>query len=115
MSVTTLDTNVVTITPSAVSELKSAMEKQGKADHSLRVSVMAGGCSGYSYGLSFEAEASESDSTLESNGLKVFVAQDDIPMLKGIEIDYIDSLMGGGFRINNPNAVSTCGCGSSFN
>lgn len=104
----------VTITDAAAQEFKRALAQQEKADYGLRVSVMAGGCSGYSYGLNFEPEPAPTDSTFKANGVRVFIDQDDLALLKGIEIDFASTMMGGGFRINNPNAASTCGCGSSF-
>ena len=115
MTLSTVQTTTVTITDKAVEELKRAMEQQDKADHGLRLSVLAGGCSGYSYGLTFEKESNGHDQSFEANGITVYVDEDDAQLLKGVEIDYEQSMMGGGFKISNPNAVSSCGCGQSFN
>jgi iron-sulfur cluster assembly accessory protein len=80
----------------------------------LRVFVSGGGCSGLQYGMAFETTGEEDDVVFESAGVPVFVDPVSIMYLQGATIDYADSLMGGGFKIENPNAVSSCGCGSSF-
>ncbi|MEM7033128.1 MAG: iron-sulfur cluster assembly accessory protein, partial [Chloroflexota bacterium] len=103
-----------TITPPASEKLQSIMAEKGIESHSLRVFVSGGGCSGLNYGMTF-AEASEvDDQVFDAEGLNIVVDPASVFYLKGAEIDYIDSLMGGGFRIENPNAVQSCACGSSF-
>ncbi len=76
--------------------------------------VYSGGCSGYRYGMMLEDAPTEDDRILETNGVKVYVDGRSIDLLLGSQIDYVDTLMGAGFTVNNPNAVSACGCGSSF-
>jgi iron-sulfur cluster assembly protein len=83
-------------------------------NHGLRVFVAGGGCSGLQYGMAFEAQARDFDTVIDQNGVKLFIDPTSMMYLSGANIDYIDSLMGGGFKIENPNAVSACGCGSSF-
>ncbi len=80
----------------------------------LRVSVKEGGCSGFSYGMGFDNEQAGDDQVMDIRGLKVVVDQESSKYLYGVEIDYKQSDMGGGFTIHNPNAIATCGCGSSF-
>ena len=105
----------LTVTPTAVSEVKKFMEEQGAAESAgLRVAVLPGGCSGFQYGLNIEDEPQEDDEVLESNGLRVFVDPFSGQYLDGVEIDYVTTMMGSGFTFNNPNAVGGCGCGSSF-
>jgi iron-sulfur cluster assembly protein len=105
---------MITLSPTAASKLQGIMQEKNIENYSLRVFVSGGGCSGLSYGMTF-AEGSElGDQIFETSGLKVVVDPGSAQYLDGAEIDYIDSLMGGGFRIENPNAVQTCSCGSSF-
>ncbi|HSL75495.1 MAG TPA: iron-sulfur cluster assembly accessory protein, partial [Candidatus Limnocylindrales bacterium] len=80
----------------------------------LRVYVYSGGCSGFRYGMMLEDQPSNEDITVESKGIKVYVDRQSTQYLEGSEIDYLDTLMGAGFTVNNPNAVAACGCGSSF-
>jgi iron-sulfur cluster assembly protein len=80
----------------------------------LRIGVQEGGCSGFSYGMGFDDEKHEGDKELDIRGVKVVVDGESMKYLNGLEIDWKDSAMGGGFTINNPNATATCGCGSSF-
>jgi iron-sulfur cluster assembly protein len=108
------DTPVVTMTARATDKLKEVIAKQGRADLALRVYVTPGGCSGFSYGMTF-AEGREQDDTLvEHDGVRIVVDPMSAMYLKGSEIDFVDALMGGGFALRNPNAVSSCGCGQSF-
>ena len=76
--------------------------------------MYSGGCSGFRYGMMIEDSPTEEDNTLEANGVKVYVDGKSIDLLRGSQIDYVDTLMGAGFTVNNPNAVAACGCGSSF-
>lgn len=109
-------TVAVDITDKAVEELTKALAGADAelSEVGLKVSVQPGGCSGFSYGLEFQEAPDEGDVTLETKGVKLFMAGQTAPLLNGITIDYVDSLMGGGFKIENPNAQSTCGCGKSF-
>jgi iron-sulfur cluster assembly protein len=105
---------MITLTPIAADKLENIMTEKGLNNYALRVFVSGGGCSGLSYGMTF-AEAPETDDQIfEANGVKVVVDPGSLHYVDGAEIDYIDSLMGGGFRIENPNAVQSCACGSSF-
>ena len=101
----------VTITPKAHSMLTQAL---GDSDASLLVNVLDGGCSGYMYDLQLIEDSEETCQELEVNGISVMIPENVSAMLDGIEIDYEDKLMGGGFKVNNPNADRTCGCGESF-
>ncbi len=105
---------MITLTQPAAEKLSSIMEEKGLSEHSLRVFVSGGGCSGLSYGMTFAEGAELGDQTFSAGGVQVVVDPGSIQYLDGAEIDYIDSLMGGGFRIENPNAVKGCACGSSF-
>jgi iron-sulfur cluster assembly protein len=105
---------IVTMTALASTKLKEIIAKQGRADLALRVYVTPGGCSGFSYGMTFSEGAEEGDVIAEQEGVRVVVDPMSAMYLKGSEIDFVDALMGGGFALRNPNAVSSCGCGQSF-
>ena len=106
---------VVTLTPPAVDMVKRIRAKEGLPDgHALRVAVVGGGCSGFSYQLDFDDKAQDGDEVVEYEGVLVRVDPTSAQYLRGIEIDYVNSLSGGGFKFINPNAKHTCGCGSSF-
>lgn len=107
-------TNVVQITEAAVFHIHEMMKNNGEEAVFLRVSVKGGGCSGLTYGMGFDQEKQETDVEFEENGLKVIVSKEDAAILQGTKIDYKQSLMGGGFTIDNPNAIASCGCGTSF-
>lgn len=107
-------TALVTMTDAARSQLQDLLEKQGQPELGLRVFVQPGGCSGMSYGMGFEDHAEDGDVITSVGGVRLFVDQVSARYLKGAEIDFVDSLMGGGFTVHNPNAVSSCSCGSSF-
>lgn len=104
---------MITITESAGSKIKEMLAGE-EGNPYLRVGVKGGGCSGLSYGMGFDAEKHEKDTELEQQGIKVLIDEYSRPILHGTVIDYKESLMGGGFTINNPNAIASCGCGSSF-
>ncbi|WP_027410088.1 HesB/IscA family protein [Anoxybacteroides tepidamans] len=106
--------DVITLTEAAAFQIKDMMKEHGEEEAYLRVGVKGGGCSGLSYGMGFEHERHEDDYEFEQHGIKVLIDKESAPILKGTVIDYKQSLMGGGFTINNPNAIATCGCGSSF-
>lgn len=105
---------VITISTLAAEKLKVLITEEKKDGGGLRVFVQGGGCSGFQYGLLIEKDAADVDQVFESNGVKMFVDPISISYLTDAVIDYEGSLIGGGFKINNPKAVSTCGCGSSF-
>jgi iron-sulfur cluster assembly accessory protein len=105
---------MLNVTPVATSKVKEIMTSQNPTPSALRVAVVGGGCSGFSYHMAFENQVNEADNVYEFNGLKVLVDQMSEMYLDGVEIDYIETLEGAGFKFNNPNVKSTCGCGSSF-
>jgi iron-sulfur cluster assembly protein len=105
---------VVTLTPTAAIKLQQILSEKNLPDHGLRVFVAGGGCSGLQYGMAFEGEPRDMDTIVEAHGLKVYVDPVSLEYLSGASIDYVDGLMGAGFRIENPNAMAACGCGSSF-
>jgi iron-sulfur cluster insertion protein len=107
--------SVVTVTEAAASKIKDLLAEENKAESGLRVFVQGGGCSGFQYGLMIEESGGVGDQTYESNGIKLYVDPVSLSYLKGAEVDFVDTITGGGFTIKNPNATSTCGCGSSFN
>lgn len=108
-------TDTITITENAAQKLGSILDEKGmKESHALRVFVKGGGCGGMQYGMTFDDDLQESDSVYQQHGLKLAVDPTSLFYIKGAQIDYVDNLMGGGFHIENPNAVSSCGCGSSF-
>lgn len=105
---------IMTVTPTAVNIIQNLLTERNIPDYALRVFVTGGGCSGMQYGMSFEAQAQDYDKVVSVDGVKLLVDPTSLVYLKGATIDFVDSLIGGGFRIENPNAVSSCGCGSSF-
>jgi iron-sulfur cluster assembly protein len=105
---------VLSLTDAAATKLAELTKEETNPDVGLRVYVYSGGCSGYRYGMMLEDAPSAEDKILEANGVKVYVDGSSIALLQGSQIDYVDTLMGAGFTVNNPNAVSGCGCGSSF-
>jgi iron-sulfur cluster assembly protein len=103
------------LTEKAVTEVRKIMEQNSIPEtYGLRVGVKGGGCSGLSYTLGFDADQRDGDKVLEVNGVRMFVDQKSLFYLMGCEIDFTDGLNGRGFVFNNPNAVKSCGCGSSF-
>ena len=105
---------LVQLTPLAAERLQKILAEKSLPNHGLRVFVAGGGCSGMQYGMAFESQARDQDTVFQSSGVTVYVDSISRDYLLGASIDYADNLMGGGFRIENPNAVSSCGCGSSF-
>lgn len=107
---------MITVTSMAASKINELLTEENKGQAALRVFVQGGGCSGFQYGLMIdEGEGQETtDTYFESNGVKLVVDPISARYLKGAEVDFVDNLTGGGFTIKNPNAKSTCGCGSSF-
>ena len=104
----------LTITPEAVKRLREILEREGKPEAGLRVFISEGGCSGFSYGMALEEEPQEGDQVVETSGVKLIVDDYSWSYVVGSEIDYVNSLMGGGFTIHNPNAAQSCACGQSF-
>ncbi len=102
------------MTDRAVSKVKELLAAESKEGYGLRVAIHGGGCSGFQYGLTFENHERENDNVLELNGLKVFVDAMSGMYLDGVKIDYVETLEGSGFKIDNPNSTGTCGCGHSF-
>jgi iron-sulfur cluster assembly accessory protein len=106
---------MITLTDRAATELKDLMTSQNKASAALRVWVAGGGCSGLSYGMALdENEPEADDKVFETDGVKLFVDTLSLGYMEGSSVDYVDDVLGGGFKIENPNATSSCGCGSSF-
>jgi len=105
---------VLSLTEAAASKLHELTKEETSPDIGLRVYVYSGGCSGYRYGMMLEDAPTPDDKVLAVNGVKVYVDGNSVSLLEGSQIDYVDTLMGAGFTVNNPNAVSGCGCGSSF-
>ena len=108
------ENSVLSVTPAALNVIRTLLEQRQIPGYALRVFVSGGGCSGMQYGMAFEESAREYDRVVEVEGVRLLVDPTSLMYLQGSTIDYVDSLMGGGFRIDNPNAVSTCGCGHSF-
>jgi len=105
----------ITLSDRAVTELKDLMASQEKLDAALRVWVAGGGCSGLTYGMALDdGEPEDGDNTFEHDGIRVVIDGLSLQYMEGATVDYVDDMMGGGFKIENPNATSSCGCGSSF-
>jgi iron-sulfur cluster assembly protein len=104
----------LSLTDAAVSKLREITAEETNPDVGLRVYVYSGGCSGYRYGMMIEDAPTTEDQVVEANGIKVYVDGRSLDLIVGSEIDYVDTLMGAGFTVNNPRAVAACGCGSSF-
>jgi len=104
----------IVLTASAAARVQRLLEERQLAGHALRVFVSGGGCSGMQYGMALEGQPRETDHRFGFGGVDVVVDPVSMDYLSGVTIDYVDDLMGGGFKIENPNAVSSCGCGHSF-
>ncbi len=111
---TETEVSLVTLSDAAVAKLAELTKDEPDPNVGLRVYVYSGGCSGYRYGMMLEDKPADEDVKVVSKGINVYVDPQSTPLLSGSEIDYVDTLMGAGFTVNNPNAVSGCGCGSSF-
>jgi len=114
MNAATEITSPLLFTDSAASKVRELIEEEGNPELKLRVFVTGGGCSGFQYGFTFDEEVNEDDTTLEKNGVTLLIDPMSYQYLVGAEIDYSEGLEGSQFVIRNPNATSTCGCGSSF-
>jgi iron-sulfur cluster assembly accessory protein len=104
----------VVLTPTAIAKVKEIMGQQSPVPAGLRVGVVGGGCSGFSYSMSFENNSGMMDKTFTVDGIKLFVDATSAMYLNGCQVDYVETLEGAGFKFENPNVKSTCGCGSSF-
>ena len=105
---------MLTITPSARKQVLSILERSEDPETALRVFVSPGGCSGMSYGMQLDSERQDGDTVIEEGGVRLVVDEMSAMYLSGSQIDFVDALMGGGFQIQNPNAVKSCACGHSF-
>lgn len=105
---------MVTLTDQALGQLKNLMTEQSLSNLGLRVFVSPGGCSGFQYGMRFEDSEMDGDAIESREGIKLYVDEFSAQYLEGAQIDFVDELMGGGFTIHNPNAITSCSCGQSF-
>lgn len=112
---TVIDEQTITLTERAVNKVVEIREAQGQESAGLRIYVAGGGCSGYKYGMALDPEPSPDDEVITFGSLRVFVDPMSLPFLKGAHVDYVeDAVLGSGFKVDNPNAQSSCGCGQSF-
>jgi iron-sulfur cluster assembly protein len=109
-----LTTPLITITEKAADKVREFMAAEGEGADVLRIAVEGGGCSGFQYALGFDEGAQDGDAVIEMHGVRVVVDPFSLPYLKGADVDFTDGLGGTGFKIDNPNVVAGCGCGSSF-
>jgi len=108
-------TTLVSLTPTAAEKIKSLLAEDSEGDVSvLRVAIQGGGCSGFQYGLGFDAGPAEGDEVIEQHGVTVVIDQFSAPYLKGATVDFLNTISEAGFKIDNPNAAASCGCGHSF-
>jgi iron-sulfur cluster assembly protein len=105
---------MIEVTEQAAFQIKDMLKDAEDGEKYVRLAVHGGGCSGLSYGLGFEVEPKEDDTVLEFFGVEFVIDTESAPIVKGVKIDYKQSMLGGGFTIDNPNAIASCGCGSSF-
>jgi iron-sulfur cluster assembly protein len=105
---------MITLTDEAAGQFQSLLQQKNLQDHGLRIFVQAGGCAGLLYGMAYESKAQEGDAVMEVKGLRFFVDSFSARYLEGASIDYEDTHAPAGFRVDNPNAVTTCACGTSF-
>ena len=106
---------MITMTPNAISAVERFIKGTDSPVAGLRIAISGGGCSGFQYGMSLEEVKNEDDTVLEYGAVTVLVDPLSAPLLEGVTVDFVDSLTGSGFKFENPNASSTCACGSSFN
>jgi iron-sulfur cluster assembly protein len=114
MALAEIQVDEITLTSAAADAVRGLLKERELENHALRVFVAGGGCSGYQYGMALEGEPRESDMVLEQHGVNVVIDEVSMQYLRGASIDYVNEVMGSGFKIENPNATSACGCGSSF-
>lgn len=115
MTTTSVTELAINVSPAAAAKIIALLAEENKPESGLRVFVQGGGCSGFQYGLMIEDGPGATDTVIESSGVKLYVDPISVRYLKGAQVDFVDNVAGGGFTIQNPNAVSTCGCGHSFN
>ena len=104
----------ITLTPAAADAVRDLMAKRELEGYGLRVYIQGGGCSGYQYGMALDDNFRDEDMVTDCHGVKVVVDEVSMNYMRGATVDFVDDLMGSGFKVENPNAVSSCGCGSSF-
>ena len=109
-----VQTDEITVTSSAANAVRDLLEKRELDDYALRIFISGGGCAGFQYGMALDNNIRETDHNFEMHGVRVIVDEVSMGYLRGATVDYVDELMGSGFKIENPNAVAACGCGSSF-
>ena len=107
-------TSPITLTAKALEMVKDAMTREGLAGYGIRVGVVGGGCAGFQYSMDFENAAKDGDMSFEQEGITIYIDPMSSMYLQGVTIDYVVGLQGAGFKFGNPNARTTCGCGSSF-
>jgi iron-sulfur cluster assembly accessory protein len=107
-------TQTISVTPRAAEKAVELSRREGHAEAYLRLRVTAGGCSGFSYRLSFDQGPDENDTVVEAHGLKVLIDGKSLPIVAGSVLEFSDAMLGGGFKVNNPHAVHECACGESF-
>ena len=105
---------MINITDKAADKVKQLLKSEKKDNYGLRIEVVPGGCSGFQYGFSFDNKTTKADKVIEKNGLKVFVDKDSLNVMDGAVVDFVETLQGAGFKVSNPKAKSSCGCGHSF-
>lgn len=105
---------MITITSEAEQKIRELMQQDNESV-GLRIYVRGGGCHGYQYGMAFESKIAEDDTVIEKGNVKIILDSQSAPLLQGTEVEYLDSVQGSGFSLKNPQAKTTCGCGSSFN
>jgi iron-sulfur cluster assembly accessory protein len=111
---TTASAQTIAVTERAAEKAIELARREGYAEPLLRLRVTAGGCSGFSYRLSFERDPSEGDAVVEAHGLRVIIDGKGLPIVAGSTLEFSDAMLGGGFKVNNPQAVHECACGESF-
>ncbi|MEK6983772.1 MAG: iron-sulfur cluster assembly accessory protein [Nanoarchaeota archaeon] len=104
---------IITLTEKAAEKVMKLLEKENKQDYGLRIGIIPGGCSGYTYEIALDKSSKENDVIIEEKGVKIFMNPESIAFMKGSTVDYVDSLTNAGFKINNPNVKTSCGCGHS--
>jgi iron-sulfur cluster assembly accessory protein len=107
-------TSPISMTAKAVEMVKDAMQREGLQGYGIRIGVMGGGCAGFQYSMDFDKDPREGDLSFDQDGIRLFIDPMSSMYLQGVTVDYVVGLQGAGFKFHNPNARSTCGCGSSF-
>lgn len=110
----TAQTSIVGITPEAATKATELARREGRPETNLRLRVLAGGCSGFSYRLTFEEGPTDGDHIVEAHGMRLLVDPKSAPIVEGSTLEFRDQMLGGGFKVNNPRAVHECACGESF-